>query len=276
MAASRHAGPDAAPRFAMVPSHVAGMPIASTPPVVPVVDPHVADRAQGGTAAAQAAVPITPRTQPERRPVPATERRTATDSKRPYHVGVALGLTASIYAGSLAAVSMLQFEHDRSLIADRQPVSDAIALLGQHHDAMTDDLERAGVVFEDASLRYEALATGLQALHADVVALSDTLARVNKLAAIDASGLGPGVRRGGSSLPAVGEVGAESQGQGRPAVDERHDRGVGRPVDPIGRNAGDPALAARRPDEHAGSEERRSPCDTRCRDGSPGLHDDPA
>lgn len=87
----------------------------------------------------------------------------AAESKRPYHVGVALGLTAGIYAGSLAAVSMLQFGHDRGLIADRQPVSDAIELLGRNHDEMAFSLERAGGAFEDASTRYAELAAGLEA-----------------------------------------------------------------------------------------------------------------
>ena len=75
---------------------------------------------------------------------------------------------------------------------------------------MAADLEHAGSVFEDAALRYETLATGMEALHADVVTLSKTLTKINRLAAIDGSGLGPVVRRSGGRLPSVAKSAPKS------------------------------------------------------------------
>jgi len=198
-------------RFAMAPSHISRMPVASRAPVLrpppPGTLPTPAPPALADPALAA----------PAKRPAAAVaDGRTVVERKRPYHVGVALGLTAGIYAGSLAAVSMLQFEHDRGLIADRQPVSDAIELLGRSHDQMAASLQRAGAAFTDASTRYGELATGLEALHADVVGLSDQLATINKLAAIDASGLGGAIRRGSSRLPIVSKSPSKSGSKSAP------------------------------------------------------------
>jgi hypothetical protein len=216
------AGADREPRFAMAPSLVARMRVASTPAVAPTAAsievgmPALAPppRAVSPEAAQAPAAVATAVGAARSTAVPAA--RPGTDSKRPYHLGVALGLSAGIYAGSLAAVSMLQFEHDRDLIADRAPVRDAIELLGRNHDAMAASLDRAGAAYEGASARYAELATGLEALHADVVGLSDKLVTINKLAAIDASGLGGAVRRGGSRLPTVARSISKSRSTSAP------------------------------------------------------------
>jgi hypothetical protein len=208
---ARPAGPTGM-RFALAPSRIVRMPPISGPPAPAPPTPGVALELVAATVQKPA--------------VAVTER--PTETRRPYHVGVALGLTAGIYAGSLAAVSMLQFDHDRVLIADRRPVSDAIALLGRHHDEMAARLEQAGAVFGDASLRYDDLATGLQALHADVVDLSGKLAKINRLAAIDASGLG-GVTRSGGTLPSVARSAPRSRGQSAPPPASATTGGSGAP-----------------------------------------------
>lgn len=151
-----------------------------------------------------------------RRGEPVAERRLA-ETRRPYHLGVALGLTAGVYACSLAAVSLLQIDRDRALIADRQPVNDAIELLGRHHDDMAADLDRAGAVFEDASSRYGALAGDLQELHSDVVRLSKKLQAINGLTAVNGAGLGGVVLRGGGgTLPSVSKSAPKSGGGSKP------------------------------------------------------------
>jgi hypothetical protein len=134
------------------------------------------------------------------------------EARRPYHLGVALGLTAGVYAASLAGVSVLQIDHDRTLARDRQPLSDAIELLGRHHDDMASDLDHAATVFEDASTRYETMAADLQKLHADVVKLSKTLQAIDGMGAADGSGLGGVSVGGGVKLPSVSKAAPKSGG----------------------------------------------------------------
>jgi hypothetical protein len=134
---------------------------------------------------------------------PAVAARSGTaDTRRPYHVGFALGLSAGVYAVFLTSVSMLQFGHDRALIADRQPISDAITVLGRHNDEMAASLGEAGAVFEAASGHYADLAVAMQELHDDLVKLSRRLGRISELARIDRSGLAAvgGVSVGGVSV----------------------------------------------------------------------------
>ncbi len=146
-------------------------------------------------------------------PTPPVARRPSAETRRPYHVGVALGLTASVYAGSLAAVSLLQIERDRGLIADRQPVSDAIVMLGRHHDEMASSLGQAGTVFEEASKRYDKVAADYQKLHIALVSLGRKLQAIDALTAVDGSGLGSTyVSSGGGKLPTVAKTTAKSGG----------------------------------------------------------------
>jgi hypothetical protein len=142
-------------------------------------------------------------------------KRPPADPRRPYHVGVALGLTAGVYATSLAAVSLLQIDRDRALIADRQPVSDAIVELGRHHDDMEARLAQAGAVYDDASARYEALANDLQAVHSDVVRLGRTLQAIDRVAVVNGSGLDSGplvVRSAPGRLPTLSKAAPKSSG----------------------------------------------------------------
>ncbi len=146
-------------------------------------------------------------------PAPPATRRPSAETRRPYHLGVALGLTASVYAGSLAAVSLLQIEHDRGLIVDRQPVSDAIVMLGRHHDEMASSLEQAGTDFEDASKRYGKVAADYQKLHTALVSLGRKLQAIDALTAVNGSGLGSTyVGTGGGKLPAVAKTAPKSGG----------------------------------------------------------------
>jgi hypothetical protein len=139
--------------------------------------------------------------------------RPSGETRRPFHVGVALGLTASVYAGSLAAVSLLQIDRDRGLTADRQPVSDAIVMLGRHHDEMAASLERAGAVFEAASTRYDQVAADYQELHTALVSLGRKLKAIDALTAVDGSGLGSvSLGSGGGKLPSVSKAAPRSGG----------------------------------------------------------------
>ena len=60
---------------------------------------------------------------------PRTVARPAAATRRPIHVVVAVGLTAGLYAVSLAGVTALQAMSDARLAEDRAPAADAIARL---------------------------------------------------------------------------------------------------------------------------------------------------
>ncbi len=130
--------------------------------------------------------------------------RTTTDPKRPYHVGVALGLTTGVYAMSLLATTSMQIEQDRAVIADRDPVQAAIEALDRHHDEMEASLLQARLRYQDGTEGYEALAERLAALEARLAATDKSVSAVERLGASLPSDLSiPGVtrttRRGGST-----------------------------------------------------------------------------
>ena len=104
--------------------------------------------------------------------------RTAGGSRRPVHVAVAIGLGTGVYAFSLATVTALQAETDRALIADREPVAEAIGLLADHHDGLAASLETARLRYTVATERYGELAGGLDALHAELEDLGASIRAV--------------------------------------------------------------------------------------------------
>lgn len=110
------------------------------------------------------------------RPVPAS--RSNSGPRRPVHVIVALGLGTGVYAFSLATVTALQAETDRALIADREPVGQAISLLGTTHDRLAADMEVARTQYTAAADGYGALTGGLDDLHADLDRLGAALTAV--------------------------------------------------------------------------------------------------
>ncbi len=85
--------------------------------------------------------------------------------KRPYHVAVAIGLSTSVYAVSLAGVSILQFDHDRELIAAREPVAGAISELAARHDRLTQRLDAVRGTYERVADRYGLVTDELRRLH---------------------------------------------------------------------------------------------------------------
>jgi hypothetical protein len=129
-----------------------------------------------------------------RRQIPKAEPR------RPVHLGVAVGLCAGVYAGSLTAVTVLQIDRDRALIADRAPVGEAIELLGRHNDRMATEIEVTGTAFQHAAESYDGVARGVldldtavQRLTARVAAIKGSAMRIPDVIAL------PPVGHNGSS-----------------------------------------------------------------------------
>jgi hypothetical protein len=100
-----------------------------------------------------------------------------TEKRRPVHLAVLVGLSASAYAGSLAFVTMLQSSADAAVVAERAPIREiADAIMAGH-----DDLE---TTVADATRRYSLITERYGALLpklAQVETSLDTLAKTTSV-----------------------------------------------------------------------------------------------
>lgn len=140
----------------------------------------------------------------KRRPQPA-----APEPRRPYHVGVAVGLSTGIYAVSLLATSRLQIATDRKIIEDRTPVEAAISALGDHHDWMDDRLDEARTDYSAGATAYGALAARLESMARQLAGLDTVVGSVERLAnsiptTITLPALRPASGSGGTSTKSSG------------------------------------------------------------------------
>jgi hypothetical protein len=108
-------------------------------------------------------------------------RPTPPDPKRPYHVGVAIGLTTGVYAISLLATTSMQITEDRALLEDRAPVRAAIETLDQHHDLQEARLLQARLRYQDGTDGYVALSDRLAILEARLAKVGKRVGRVERL-----------------------------------------------------------------------------------------------
>jgi hypothetical protein len=130
------------------------------------------------------------------------QRTTNESPRRPYHLGVAIGLSTATYAASLAAVTCLQVADDRALLAEREPVRDAIDLLADHHEHML-------LTLENARDRYDQAADGYDTLTGQVAAVNRRIDRLGRtVSALEGVGLRipdridlPAVSKGSTSRP---------------------------------------------------------------------------
>lgn len=116
-----------------------------------------ASRAPGRTGAAR--TPDRPATLGVIPPLTAT--RTAAATRRPIHVVVAVGMTAGLYALSLAGVSTLQSAANTQLAADSAPAEGALAGLKRAHDTIEHSLTALAGTYAKAAGRYQAVADGI-------------------------------------------------------------------------------------------------------------------
>lgn len=129
-------------------------------------------------------------------PKPATARSATSEPRKPYHLGVAIGVTTGAYALSLLATSSLQIQHDRALIADRHPVVSAIDVLGSHHDEMESRLEWARARYTLGADGYGALIARLDTMHERLAKMDRTVAGIERASGALAARI-PGVPNGG-------------------------------------------------------------------------------
>jgi hypothetical protein len=131
-----------------------------------------------------------------------------TTPKRPYHVGVAVGLTTGIYAASLLVTTRLQIDADRAVIQDRSPVEAAISALGDHHDWMDARMDDARAQYAMGATGYDQLQERLAKLDQRLARLDTVLGSVEQLSASIRTGLNLPTARttstGSSGRPVTG------------------------------------------------------------------------
>ncbi len=96
----------------------------------------------------------------------------AAAKKAPLHVPIALGVTAGLYAISLAGVAGLQHQADTALAATRQPLADAVSGLARERASLEANLQATVAALNAASAAYGTTLNGSAALDASVVALA--------------------------------------------------------------------------------------------------------
>jgi hypothetical protein len=108
-----------------------------------------------------------------------TTRITAmTERRRPVHLAVLVGMSASAYAASLAGVTALQSATDARVAADRAPASHAADVLATGHDRLETSLDRVNRAYTQAATRYAALGTRLVDMEASLDALGTRVKKV--------------------------------------------------------------------------------------------------
>ena len=106
------------------------------------------------------------------------EARPAVAARRPVHVVVTVGMTAGLYAISLAGVTALQAGTDARLAADRAPAAAAVAELRGTHDALEAQLTQLEASYADAAASYAEIAAAIGAHEASLAGLGKQVAAV--------------------------------------------------------------------------------------------------
>lgn len=101
-----------------------------------------------------------------------------TERRRPLHLAVALGVSAGVYAVSLAAVTSLQADQEAATAAERAPALDALASLRVANDRLGSRVASAGSLYEAASDGYRRVTAGLDALDGRLDTLATSVAGI--------------------------------------------------------------------------------------------------
>ncbi len=115
--------------------------------------------------------------------VPHGGARVAAGSRRPVHVAIAVGVTAGVYAISLAGVTALQAGTDARLAAERAPAGAAVDALRASHDAAESDLARISAAYADTAATYQRVADEIASHEAGLGTLAASVATIEGSAA---------------------------------------------------------------------------------------------
>jgi len=102
-----------------------------------------------------------------------------TDTRRPPHLGVMLGLSTGAYALSLAVVTAFQARTDAAVLNDRAPTADAIARLGAGNDALETRAAAAADAYRHATGAYERVTSTVADVEARLAELAAAVQAVD-------------------------------------------------------------------------------------------------
>ena len=101
-----------------------------------------------------------------------------TEKRRPVHLAVLVGLSASTYAGSLALVTLLQSSSDAGIAAERAPMREVADALRAGHDHLETTVAAAARRASLMTDRYGALLPELAQVETSLDALAKTTSSV--------------------------------------------------------------------------------------------------
>lgn len=101
-----------------------------------------------------------------------------TESRRPIHLAVLVGVSAGAYAISLAGVTALQSTTDARIAADRAPADHAVDAMAVGHDRLESSIDDTMRAYRLAADRYAGVGSELEAVE---TSLDDLGARVEKV-----------------------------------------------------------------------------------------------
>ena len=129
----------------------------------------------------------------------------AASPRRPIHLGIAVGISASVYAVSLAAVTGLQSAQSAQLATDRAPLADAAARLDASNALLDSRLTAARDAFNASAAAFTNVAGDLGGFERRLRSLAGTVAVIHGSAvSLPAAGAIPRVSSaGGVAAPAV-------------------------------------------------------------------------
>jgi hypothetical protein len=101
-----------------------------------------------------------------------------TEKRRPVHLAVLVGLSASAYAGSLAVVTKLQSATDAAVAAERAPIREITNAITAGHDGLETTVADTARRFSLITERYGALLPKLAHVETSLDGLAQTTAKV--------------------------------------------------------------------------------------------------
>jgi hypothetical protein len=105
-----------------------------------------------------------------------------TEKRRPVHLAVLVGLSASAYAGSLALVTMLQSTTDAAVAAERAPMREIADAITASHDDLVTTVADAARRYSLMTGRYGALLPELAQVETSLDTLAKTTSSVTDTA----------------------------------------------------------------------------------------------
>jgi hypothetical protein len=102
-----------------------------------------------------------------------------TEARRPLHVVVFFGLSAGVYAVSLAAVTSHQANSEAAALIDRAPTTEAVTQLSAANDRLEAEARQLGRTYERATGAYDRVGQALADVEAQLADLADVVGAVN-------------------------------------------------------------------------------------------------